>query len=249
MHSWRNVALAIAFLGSGHPRSAMAQATSANCWPGVCSGRVRAVSIKPDSMKMARNTGTMFKASVAADANVTNRKVLWSSTDSRIASVDAEGWVVAYDFGTARIVATAAADRNMKASAVVTVFDGGLASIGPIRRPTTPANRDDIVYFEFQVQKQVRVLPGAPREHYPNALRAANVEGSVLLQFVVDAKGMVDTTTIKVLKSTHDSFSLSARATLRRTHFTPAEVGGRRVKQLVQMPFQFSLKRTPPPTR
>ena len=45
----------------------------------------------------------------------------------------------------------------------------------------------------------------------------------------------------KVLKSTHDMFTNAVRAVLPNMKFYPAEVGGRKVKQLVQMPFQFSL--------
>jgi periplasmic protein TonB len=137
----------------------------------------------------------------------------------------------------------------MTASAVVIVVDGQPGTFNRILNPPVSANNDDVVYFEFQVQKHVTVLPGAPTPAYPIELRSANVEGSVLVQFVVDASGMADTTTIKVLKSTHDLFTSSVRATIPFIHFTPAEVGGRKVKQLVQMPFQFSLTRTPPPTR
>ena len=47
----------------------------------------------------------------------------------------------------------------------------------------------------------------------------------------------------KVLKSTHDMFTNSVKAVLPNMKFYPAEVGGRKVKQLVQMPFQFNLSK------
>ena len=47
--------------------------------------------------------------------------------------------------------------------------------------------------------------------------------------------------TFKVLKSSHDLFTNEVRAVLPNMRFNPALVGGRKVKQLVQMPFQFNL--------
>jgi protein TonB len=61
----------------------------------------------------------------------------------------------------------------------------------------------------------------------------------VLVQFVVDTLGRVDSTTFHVLKSTHDLFTLAVEDVVFRYKFRPAELGGRRVKQVVQMPFGF----------
>ena len=47
--------------------------------------------------------------------------------------------------------------------------------------------------------------------------------------------------TFKVLKSSHDLFTNAVKASLPNMRFYAAEVGGRKVKQLVQMPFQFNL--------
>jgi protein TonB len=47
--------------------------------------------------------------------------------------------------------------------------------------------------------------------------------------------------TFKVLKSNHDLFTNAVKQSLPAMKFSPAEVGGKKVKQLVQMPFQFSL--------
>jgi protein TonB len=72
-------------------------------------------------------------------------------------------------------------------------------------------------------------------------LRSANVEGEVLAQFVVDTTGRADMSTFKILKSSHDLFTNSVRNVLPNMRFYAAEIGGRKVKQLVQMPFQFTL--------
>jgi TonB family protein len=99
------------------------------------------------------------------------------------------------------------------------------------------------VYFEYQVEKAVSPVPGNRGPRYPDILRTANVEGSVLAQFIVDENGMADSTSFTVLRSTHDLFTNAVLSTITSFRFNPAELGGRRVKQLVQMPFQFSLSK------
>ena len=116
---------------------------------------------------------------------------------------------------------------------------GGIAK-GVVGGTPAPAN-DNQTYYEYQVEKQVSPLPGNPAPRYPDMLRSANVEGEVLAQFVVDTTGKADMREFKVLKSTHDLFTNAVKASLPNMKFYPAEVGGKKVKQLVQMPFQFSL--------
>jgi protein TonB len=106
---------------------------------------------------------------------------------------------------------------------------------------TAPVVNNDQAYFEFQVEKQVAPHAGNPGPRYPDMLRSANVEGEVLAQFVVDTTGRADMGTFKVLKSSHDLFTNAVRSTLPNMRFYAAEIGGRKVKQLVQMPFQFTL--------
>ncbi|HEX7938006.1 MAG TPA: energy transducer TonB [Gemmatimonadaceae bacterium] len=99
----------------------------------------------------------------------------------------------------------------------------------------------DQTYFEFQVEKQVTTVPGTTNLRYPDMLRSANVEGEVLVQFVVDTNGRADMSQFKVLKSSHDLFTNSVKQALAQMRFYPAEIGGRKVKQLVQQPFNFTL--------
>lgn len=99
----------------------------------------------------------------------------------------------------------------------------------------------DQTYFEFQVEKQVAQQNVTLR--YPDMLRSANVEGEVLAQFVVDTTGRVEPNSIKILKSSHDLFTNAVQQALRSARYYPAEIGGRKVKQLVQQPFNFTLTR------
>ena len=59
----------------------------------------------------------------------------------------------------------------------------------------------------------------------------------------VDTSGMYEHETFKVLKSTHELFTQAVRDALPLMRLTPAEVGGGKVRQLVQQPFIFALPR------
>jgi periplasmic protein TonB len=119
---------------------------------------------------------------------------------------------------------------------------GGVAK-GVVGGTPTPVNENQ-TFFDFQVEKQVAPYPGNASPRYPDMLRSANVEGEVLAQFVVDTTGRADMSTFKILKSTHDLFTSAVKSALPNMKFYAAEVGGRKVKQLVQMPFQFNLTKS-----
>ncbi|MBM3885308.1 MAG: TonB family protein [Gemmatimonadetes bacterium] len=117
---------------------------------------------------------------------------------------------------------------------------GGVATgvVGGVVAPNA-----DQAYFDFQVEKPVAPIPGSGAPRYPDILRSAGVEGEVLAQFVVDTLGRVDISSYKVIRTSHELFATSLRAALPAMRFMPAEVGGRKVKQLVQQPFVFALQR------
>lgn len=98
-------------------------------------------------------------------------------------------------------------------------------------------------YFAGQVEKPAMSLPGALGPIFPDLLRSSGVQGQVLAEFVVDTTGMARMETFRVLKSDHALFTSSVRRALERMRFLPAEVGGRKVPQLVQQTFQFMLTR------
>ena len=107
---------------------------------------------------------------------------------------------------------------------------------------TLPVNPDQ-PYFEFQVTKAAQQIPGTGNLRYPDRLRAANVQGEVLAQFVVDANGQFEPGSFRVLRSSHDEFTQAVAAALPNMRFTPAEYQGTRVKQVIQQPFTFSLSK------
>ena len=99
----------------------------------------------------------------------------------------------------------------------------------------------DRVYFASQVGKTVMQAPGSPAPKYPQALRDAHVQGEVLAQFVVDTRGRVEPSSIEILRSPHAGLTESVLDVLPKMKFVPAQLGRRRVRQLVVQPFQFHL--------
>jgi periplasmic protein TonB len=95
-------------------------------------------------------------------------------------------------------------------------------------------------YMEFQVEKVVEKIGGEAPE-YPLSLRTSGVEGQVLAQFVVNESGRFEPGTLKILDSSNPAFTAAVKDALPRMRFSAAQIGGRKVQQLVQMPFQFHL--------
>jgi len=93
--------------------------------------------------------------------------------------------------------------------------------------------------FEFQVEKTVEKKEG-PSPKYPQLLQDQGVTGEVMVQFVVDTLGRVEMNSIKFLKSSNELFSQSVKNVLPEWKFLPAEAGGHKVRQLVQLPLVFN---------
>lgn len=112
----------------------------------------------------------------------------------------------------------------------------GTESVGPLVDSGAPYSAD-------RVEKQVEPAPGNRPPRYPEVLRAAGVEGKVIAQFVVDEEGRAEERTLRFIRGDNALFEDAVRTALRRMRFVPAEVGGRKVRQTVQMPFVFTLSR------
>lgn len=137
------------------------------------------------------------------------------------------------------VVALAVACSSPIADQTAAPKAGDVASTSAKPQATIPNQP----YFEFQVEKPASFVAGSAQPKYPAMLKSANVEGEVLAQFVVDTTGRADVNTFKVLKSTHEQFTQSVRQALGDMRFTPAEIGGHKVKQLVQQPFTFGISK------
>lgn len=108
---------------------------------------------------------------------------------------------------------------------------------------TGPITNEATTYFEFQVERPaVMDVERSPKPTYPSALQSAGIEGAVKMQFVVDTTGKAEMSSLVVMESTNELFTIAVRNIMPRLRFFPAEVGGRKVRQLVQLPFNFNIR-------
>lgn len=113
--------------------------------------------------------------------------------------------------------------------------------------PATPGKRVGgdsglQAYDASQVDSPVSTI-GTFRPDYPAQLRAAGVEGQVVVQFVVNESGRVDRESVRIVSASNDGFAAAVTISLARMRFTPARIGNRTVAQLVQQLFVFRLDR------
>jgi TonB family protein len=99
------------------------------------------------------------------------------------------------------------------------------------------------VYTGETVEWAAHPMPDNPAPVYPPALRAAQIEGVVDAQFIIDTLGRAETASIIIRQATQSLFGDAVRQALLRSRYEPAMVGNRRVRQLVEQRFTFSLIR------
>lgn len=123
-------------------------------------------------------------------------------------------------------------------------FTEGLRGPGTGDIPATGlTSAPDSAYNAMEVEVPASPLAGSEVPVYPPSLRAAGIEGRVVTEFVVDARGRAPSESIRIISSTNDLFSASVKHALERTRFSPAKIGGKSVPQLVQQLFVFRLDR------
>jgi protein TonB len=115
----------------------------------------------------------------------------------------------------------------------VTTSPYAIAAKGPFS-PTDVVNSDAVERVPHIIGE-----PRAPR--YPDALRQSNVAGNVAVRFVVDTLGRAEMDGLQVMETSHPLFAEAVKNALAFYRFTPGEVGGRKVRTMVQIPFTFSL--------
>jgi TonB family protein len=114
----------------------------------------------------------------------------------------------------------------------------------PIRPPPTARGGVDTTTYSDCL---VDTAPALRFEQasYPTLLLRGRIEGSVLMQFVVDTAGRVDSRTIHELRSTHPLFTASSRAAIIRASGRAATLEHRHVRASVQ--YEFIYRMTCPP--
>ncbi len=119
-----------------------------------------------------------------------------------------------------------------------------LSGTAGLAAQTTASNDSQVLAENAVADRPVLVPNSCQAPAYPVMLRAARVEGRVLLQFVVDTLGRVDATSIRAIQSTHSHFEEAARRAVATCRYRPARFNSHAVRVLVQTPFTFNLGRS-----
>jgi hypothetical protein len=77
------------------------------------------VKVTPDSLSLAVGTSFALIGTVDAPREITDRRVMWSSSDTTIATVDGNGVLIARHAGTTTIIAASKSDPTVRARAIV----------------------------------------------------------------------------------------------------------------------------------
>ena len=123
------------------------------------------------------------------------------------------------------------------------IFGGGGALGGGVLDRPGLGSPIGGVYTVRLVDKAAIPRPGNPVPVYPAALRAAQIEGTVLARFVVDSVGRAEPASIEFPEATHAQFADAVRQSLLRSRYLPAVLDGHPVRQLVEQRFAFTLVR------
>lgn len=107
-----------------------------------------------------------------------------------------------------------------------------------------PIQLGDSIMTELQVDSAVVRYENSAAPAYPESMLKRRIEGSVIVQYVVDTLGHADTLTFRVIASTHADFARAVKNTLPYMRFRPAIMANRHVPQLVQQPFSFRIQDT-----
>ena len=99
-------------------------------------------------------------------------------------------------------------------------------------------------FFAYQVDRKAELQPGSPMPRYPQALKESGLTGEVLARFAVDTLGKIDKCTFRVLETSHAQFARAVQSVLDDIRFTPAQIRGLKVRQIVEHRFTFDIKDT-----
>lgn len=195
---------------------------------------------------------TAFRPPDTITSAVNGVMSMWLHTDGRLSDVRAADTVLPVNLVNALRLAIDSMGRRGGIGPVVPPLTADsiplhlilhwAAERTPLSVPVIRLQPPD-AYYEFQVDKPAlnnvtRVFPS-----YPTHLRESDIEGDVLVEFNVDTLGRADMKSLRVLKSSHPDFTPAVREALQRMRFSPAELDGCRVRQIVQLPFGFKLNK------
>ena len=99
----------------------------------------------------------------------------------------------------------------------------------------------DAVLSVDVVQEKPERLAG-PQPFYPPLLQQAGIEGTVMVQAIIDTMGRVETNSVRITQTANPGFNDSAKQAVLKSLFRPARVYGKAVRVLIQIPIAYTIK-------
>jgi hypothetical protein len=96
------------------------------------------------------------------------------------------------------------------------------------------------VYTSDQVDDPALLTRESMVPVYPDSLWRSGIGGRVVAEFIVDPQGLIEPGSLRIVSGTHPYFVSSVKAALGGAAFRAAVLGGKAVRQIVQLPFLFS---------
>jgi len=108
---------------------------------------------------------------------------------------------------------------------------------------TTDVKVDPGAAFIEAVVDEKPSLVSPPQLDYPDLLRQAGIEGTVLIEVIIDTTGHAEQASLRVVQSSNKAFEISARDAVMKSLYRPGRVRGQAVRVLVQVPINFNIRR------
>jgi len=119
-------------------------------------------------------------------------------------------------------------------------FDTG--SPGPNLLPTgarSPAG----LPLESRVVDEPPEMISHPEPRYPEILRQAGIEGSVVVEAVLDTTGRAEAGSLKIVGAAHPLFAAEAERVVLASRYRAGRMAGRAVRVRVRVPISFGIQR------
>ena len=114
--------------------------------------------------------------------------------------------------------------------------DRATASVGP--GSMGPVDLSQV--FETPDEPPEKIY--CPALVYPRAMQQAGIQGSVLIEFIIDTEGHVPRRSVRVVKSNNGAFDYAARSMVAQCLFRPGRVRGQPVRVLMRWPLIFRIR-------
>jgi hypothetical protein len=203
-------------------------------------------AVRISSSRMARNAVRLRNSRCAPLVWLDGAPAMAGEFDLDVISPETVSGIEVYP-GPATVPVEFRSTRGIEACGVIVVWSRVDAPEPRTRRKRNESKGDSTavvrVYNAEEVDSAARVdSTGISQPFYPDSLYAFRVSGEVVAQFVVDTTGQVLLETFAAVSSTHPAFTESVRRSLAHSKFHPAMLKGRRVRQLMVLPYRFVMQ-------